>query len=240
MHKLSTSTFWLRLLMGVLIFGVAACSSSPLRPGGGDVVESSTSSSDPSGAAGTPTQTSGSVESLRRPAVEVATVPTPKLDSGTQALYDRALGFMQSGQLESAEVLLLEVSESQPELAGPWVNLGLLEAQRGNHDAASDAFTMALQANPKNCTALTSFGVHKRRQGDFTGAESLYLRCLKANPGYADAYLNLGVLYELYLGRFSEALAAYNDYQVMVSQPDQRVAGWVIDLERRVAAIAKR
>jgi len=37
-----------------------------------------------------------------------------------------------------------------------------------------------------------------------------------------------------------EALAAYNDYQIALPEPDRRVAGWVIDLERRVGAIAQR
>ena len=36
------------------------------------------------------------------------------------------------------------------------------------------------------------------------------------------------------------ALAAYNDYQLMLPEPDGRVDGWVMDLERRVAAIATR
>ena len=42
-----------------------------------------------------------------------------------------------------------------------------------------------------------------------------------------------------YMGKLSEALAAYNDYQLMLPEPDQRVGGWVMDLERRVAAFGR-
>ena len=170
----------------------------------------------------------------------VPATPVPPLKSGTQALFERAVELQSAGKYEAAQVLLLEITAEQPELAGPWVNLGLIHAHAGDSATAADAFATALQANPKNCDALTQLGVLKRREGDFEGAEAMYRRCLDANPGYAHAYLNLGILYELYMGRYGEALAAYNDYQVIVPEPDARVHGWVIDLERRVAAIANR
>ena len=52
--------------------------------------------------------------------------------------------------------------------------------------------------------------------------------------------LNLAILYELYMGRYAEALAAYQDYQLVLDEPDTKVNGWLIDLERRVAAYAQR
>ena len=44
-----------------------------------------------------------------------------------------------------------------------------------------------------------------------------------------------GILYELYLGRFDDALKAYQTYQTLTDTPDLRVAGWVSDLQRRLA-----
>ena len=48
------------------------------------------------------------------------------------------------------------------------------------------------------------------------------------------AWTNLGILYELYLGKLPEALEYYRTYQSMLSEPDRRVQGWVMDLERRL------
>jgi lipoprotein NlpI len=107
-------------------------------------------------------------------------------------------------------------------------------------DQARLAYQQALTANPDNCDALNQLGVMARREGRFEDAEALYLRCLTAQPMYAQARLNLAILYELYLGRLGEALTAYHAYEQTLDEPDTRVRGWVMDLERRVAAIAKR
>jgi len=59
-----------------------------------------------------------------------------------------------------------------------------------------------------------------------------------ANPTLASILLSLGmlgILYELYLGRLDDALQAYQTYQTLSENPDMRVAGWVSDLERRIA-----
>ncbi len=165
---------------------------------------------------------------------------TPPLRAGSQALFDRALQLLQDGKLEAAQVLFEELAQSQPELAGPWVNLGHIALAKQDNEQASHSFELALKANPASCDALTALGVMARKQGEFSQAQQYYQRCLQADPTYANAYLNLGILYELYMGRLPEALAAYNDYQSMLPDPNQQVSGWVMDLERRVAAIANR
>jgi hypothetical protein len=45
--------------------------------------------------------------------------------------------------------------------------------------------------------------------------------------------LNLAVLLDLYLQRPAEALQQYEAYQAKLSQPDDRVAGWIRELEIR-------
>ena len=167
-------------------------------------------------------------------------VATPPLHSGTQALFDRAVILIEQGQLDAAEVLLIELSSDQPELAGPWVNRGLIHVARNELEQAQQAFLSALDANPQNCDALNQLGVMARREGRFSDAESYYRQCIDAQPLYPHAHLNLAILFELYMGRLGEALVAYNNYQMMLPEPDARVRGWVMDLERRVEAIAKR
>lgn len=168
------------------------------------------------------------------------TVVVPPLKSGNQALFERAVALLQAQKYEAAQVLLLELTDSQPELAGPWVNLSFTYLAMDELASAERSLQRALQANPQNCDALNQLGIMARRQGDFSAAEAFYQRCVEADPNFAPAYMNLGILYELYMGQLGEALAAYNDYQIALPEPDRRVAGWVIDLERRVGAIAQR
>ncbi len=180
------------------------------------------------------------IEAPRAALGPAVVVKVPPLRGGNQALFERAVQLLRDNKVEAAQVLLLELTEDQPELAGPWVNLAYTYLLAEDDVAAQQALQKALSANDKNCDALNQLGVLARRQGDFAGAEAYYKRCIAAQPGYADAYLNLGILYELYMGRLGEALAAYNDFQVAMPEPDLRVSGWVLDLERRVGAIAQR
>ena len=225
-----------RLLALSAVLFLTACGSMPTLPGLGDgapreavTLEQPVEATDP--------QTD--VAPVVAPAPGIA-VETPRLNAGTQALFDRALSLMQSEQYASAEVLFTEITEDQPELAGPWVNLGFIHHHNGDEAAAQEAFEKAVAANPYNCDARNQLGVIARRAGRFADAETHYLACIEAQPAYANAHLNLAILYELYMGRLGEALAAYNEYQLALPEPDRKVGGWMMDLERRVAAVAKR
>ena len=165
-------------------------------------------------------------------------VDIPEVKGQTQTRFDDALAFMQAGDWAAAEVLLEKVTEQQPELAGPWANLGIVRERLGQSGEAE--FSKALEANPANCYVRNHLGVAARKQGDFAKAEEHYLACLATYPNHAPVRLNLGILYELYMGRYSEALAAYQDYQLVLDEPDPKVNGWLVDLERRVAAYAQR
>jgi len=130
--------------------------------------------------------------------------------------------------------LLLDITAEQPELAGPWINLGQVYVALDQPEEARRAFETATVANPWNCTAHNELGLLSRQNGDFEAAERHYLRCIENAPGHGPAYLNLGILYELYLGRLSDALSYYRTYQTLLGEPDRRVQGWVMDLERRL------
>ena len=172
------------------------------------------------------------------PTLSVITVPL--LLGGSQELFDSGVNLLRDGRLDAAQTLFEKLTRAQPELAGPWVNLGHIHLARGEQAQAEVALSQALATNPNNCDALNQMGVLARRDGRFEEAEKLYRHCLVVDPTYASARLNLAILYELYMGRLGEALASYNTYQMMLPEPDSQVGGWVMDLQRRVAAIATR
>lgn len=222
-------------ISGLFSLLVAACGSLPSVPGTG--TDSLTPGAAHAGQeASTLEAVAEDVDDLRL----APEVPTPPIKGGNRSRYDRALALLADDQWEAAEVVLLEITRSQPELAGPWLNVGYILQRRGDIQGAKGAFTSALEANPVSCDAHNELGILARRDGDFATAEKHYQACLKFNPYFAKAKLNLGILYELYMGRFGEALAAYQDYQLMLGEPNPQVDGWMADLERRVAALAKR
>ena len=74
-------------------------------------------------------------------------VDIPEVNSQTQTRFDDALAFMQAGDWAAAEVLLQKVTEQQPELAGPWANLGIVREQLGQSGEAE--FNKALELRDK-------------------------------------------------------------------------------------------
>ncbi|MCZ6711059.1 MAG: tetratricopeptide repeat protein [Gammaproteobacteria bacterium] len=161
-------------------------------------------------------------------------VASPKVHRRNVGAFEQAVTALRRGHLQEAEVLLLEITADQPELAGPWVNLGQVYSMLEQFEDARMAFQSAVTANPRSCAAHNQLGVLSRQIGDFRGAEEHYRSCLEQVPNFGFAHLNLGILYELYLGRLPEALEAYRRYQILAAEPDRKVQGWVVDLERRL------
>ena len=64
----------------------------------------------------------------------------------------------------------------------------------------------------------------------------MYLQAIKHKSDYAIAYLNLGILYDLYLQELNDALDHYKQYQTMTNNNDKLVDKWIIDLEHRIKA----
>lgn len=159
-----------------------------------------------------------------------------RVSASARADFDRALAMMEADDWRAAYTLLNGMTERYPELSGPWVNLALVHRQRGDTDAAEEALTRALAVNPNNLDAYNALALIKREAGDFEAAERHYRQALSVWPFHAQSHLNLGVLLDLYRGEGEQALQHYRAYQQRQAQRDRTVAGWIVDLERRLAA----
>ena len=51
---------------------------------------------------------------------------------------------------------------------------------------------------------------------------------------FSQAYLNRGILYDLYLGEKSLALNDYELYQALSNDESRQLKGWIIDLQRQI------
>jgi tetratricopeptide (TPR) repeat protein len=153
--------------------------------------------------------------------------------------YSQALQLMKSGRGTDAELEFKQLIVAYPQFAGPQLNLGLLYLHDSKLTEAEAAFKAALQAAPANPVAGDELGIVERRLGKFTDAEAAYLRAISAEPNYAPAHLNLGVLYDLYLAEPQKALEQFERY-LEIAGENKQVAGWVIELRKRVGAPAAK
>jgi tetratricopeptide (TPR) repeat protein len=151
--------------------------------------------------------------------------------------YAEALKLMKAGRTAEAQSQLKQLAGAYPTLAGPEVNLGLLYLQASQLPEAEAAFKAALERSPGNAVAGNELGITERKLGKFAEAEAAYQRTIAAQPDYAAAYLNLGVLYDLYLAEPQKALEQYERY-IQLAGDNKQVAGWMVELRKRVGAAA--
>jgi len=153
------------------------------------------------------------------------------------AQYAEALQLMKAGKSVDAELEFKQLTLAYPEYAGPQLNLGLIYLQSARLAEAQSAFAAVLEHNPGNSVAANELGITDRKLGQFKAAEASYLKALAAEPDYAAAHLNLGVLYDLYLGEPQKALEEFERY-VAIAGENKQVAGWVAELHKRVGTTA--
>jgi Tfp pilus assembly protein PilF len=170
------------------------------------------------------------------PAQKQAADAGQPLPQALTASYDTAVQALASGDFTEAELDLEQLVLEYPDFAGPYVNLAIIYMHDGRQDEADKALARALDIDPASAPANNQLGILRRQQGRFVDAERAYEAAIAADPDYALAYLNRGVLLDLYLKRGADALADYERYQTLRGDADETVAKWIIDLKRRVDA----
>jgi len=150
------------------------------------------------------------------------------------AAYARALDALRAEDWLEAELELEQLTLEHPEYPGPHVNLALVYLNDGRRADARAELETALNMEPGHAAANTQLGILLREDGKFEEAEAAYRRALATNPEHALAHYNLGVLLDIYLRRTAEALAHYEAYQAALTEPNETVGRWIIDLRRRV------
>ena len=201
---------------------LAGCGSIGFRmPGSSAPAQAASAAAAPEAAASAP------VVAVARPASTGPIVPA------TQRAYDDALALMRAGHAADAERGFRALTQSDPDLAGPHANLGLLARQGGHVPEAVRELEKATALAPGLAVAWNQLGLAYRQGGEFTKAREAYGRALAIDPNYATAVLNLGVLDDLYLGDSARALELYTRYLALTPAGDPVVAKWVADVKNR-------
>lgn len=167
-----------------------------------------------------------------------AAAPKPAaaaVSPASQRAFDTARQAMAAGRTAEAERTFVALTKSDPELAGPYANLGLIYRQAGKSAQATAALEKAVRLNPESAELHNQLGVTYRMAGDFARAKASYERAIALDAAYAPAVLNLGILYDLYLWDGAHALELYDRYLQLTPGGDAQVQRWVSDLRNRTA-----
>lgn len=157
-----------------------------------------------------------------------------RVPAGAREGMENAHGLYEGGDLDGAAQQLLLVTQTWPELSGPWLNLGIVQQRTGDSEAAEQSLRAAIAANDSNVYAWNQLAALLRDAGRFDEAQQSYEAALQRWPDYGDAHRNLGILLDLYLHQPQAALEHYRAAQAVLEEPDRQLAGWIVELERRL------
>lgn len=162
--------------------------------------------------------------------------PVVKLAESDQRAYNKALWDIKEKRFTNAHVILDKLILKYPEAAGPYANKGVIFSKRKMYDKAESYFLKALDKNAKLVQARNHLAVVYRIKGKFKQAKAMLDAAIVTDPYYANAYYNLGILYELYLQVPEKALENYQLYLDLKKSGDKQVAQWVSILQRQIKA----
>src|SRR5688572_1447970 len=157
-------------------------------------------------------------------------IPKPPARANTE--FTRALTLMRGNDPTQAILEMQVLTQSYPELSGPYANLGILHRNANQLAEAEAAFAKATERAPWDAQTWTEYGLTLRQAGKFAEAQVAYQKAIDANPSYAPAHRNLGVLLDLFLEDPVAAQAELETYKTLTGE-DKPVSGWLAELRAR-------
>ncbi len=152
--------------------------------------------------------------------------------------YQKALVYLDQGNLPEANKLLTSIVKKYPDLAPPLYNLGLISEEHNDQDSAERYYSQAIEIDSQYYLAFNNLGVIARSKGKFKEASQYYSKGLNVAPDNPDLHYNIAVLNEIYLHDYTKAIKHYERYLVLVDDStsngiDKNVKSWIKDLKRR-------
>jgi len=164
------------------------------------------------------------------PAAPAFNVPKPPARATSE--FTRALTLMRGSDATQAILEMQVLTQSYPDLSGPYANLGILHRNANQLPESEAALAKATERAPWDAQTWTEYGLTLRQAGKFPEARAAYESAIKANPSYAPAHRNLGVLTDLFLDDPMTAQAELETYKQLTGE-DKPVSGWLAELRSR-------
>lgn len=117
--------------------------------------------------------------------------PTARLPAKALALNRDGAMALSQGNLTMAEARVALALEYSPRFTEAWVNLGLIELERGNFERARRALVKARDLNPDLPAPHHALGFLADQEGNGLDAEGHYRAALRVDPGFVPARFNL-------------------------------------------------
>lgn len=163
----------------------------------------------------------------------------PSVSKQAQQHFADASRAMRNKQWAQAESLLQKVIAENAKLSGAYLNLGLVYRAQKEDKRAEQAFNDAIAANHTNLDAYNQLAILQRESGNFFGAETNYKKALSVWPFHPESHKNIAILYDLYMGKSTEALPHYEAYLQLLGGEDKQASSWIADLQRRLGLAPK-
>lgn len=151
------------------------------------------------------------------------------------ALFQHALASLNGADLDRAAAEFNALTKSRPGLAGPWVNLALVDIKKNDLPAAEQNITRALAQNPRMPQAYNVLGFIEVAKGNMAAAVTHYRKAIALKGDYALAYFNMALLHDIYLHDIPTAVQNYKRYLELTGNQDKKTADWLAELERTMA-----
>jgi len=164
------------------------------------------------------------------PAAPAFNIPKPPARANTE--FTRALTLMRGNDPTQAILEMQVLTQSYPDLSGPYANLGVLHRNANQLAESEAALAKATERAPWDAQTWTEYGLTLRQAGKFAEARAAYEHAVKANPSYAPAHRNLGVLLDLFLEDPVTAQSELETYKTLTGE-DKPVTGWLAELRAR-------
>lgn len=158
------------------------------------------------------------------------------VDPNAQRAFEAALRAQRAGRIDEAERGFVALTKSNPELGGPFANLGVIYRQAGKLPESAKSLEEAVRVSPRQAAYFNQLGITYRHQGQFNKAREAYEEAIALDANYAAPHLNLGILHDLYLGDSKRALELYDRYLALSPGGDATVTKWIADLKNRKPA----
>jgi tetratricopeptide (TPR) repeat protein len=129
---------------------------------------------------------------------------------------------------------LEKLSRQAPALEHIFTNLGIAYFNQEKYLKAQTAFERAISLNKDDAIAYNHLGILARIRGEFEKSRQHYEQAISIDNEYAVAHLNLGILFDIYIQDIEQALTHYQKYQALTNNENKTVAGWIVDIERRI------
>jgi tetratricopeptide (TPR) repeat protein len=156
----------------------------------------------------------------------------PKPPARANAEFTRALTMMRGGDATQGILEMQVLTQSYPDLSGPYANLGILHRNANQLAESEAALAKATERAPWDAQTWSEYGITLRQAGKFPEARAAYDHAIEANPSYAPAHRNLGVLLDLFLDDPMTAQTELETYKTLTGE-DKPVSGWLAELRAR-------